>query len=249
MFDNKIIFEASEPFFSDISIRPQPAKIFIPDWFKKLDNYMLKGDIGSWTIKMCMPFLDSMSIGYILKMPHDYQINHMQHNPHHPDLPKGLWVKTIDFPPIGNGITTREDTHNINQVGGTDGGCPFVKQNSNQPFLKIINPWIIKLPKGYSALFVPPLNNEHPDFYPITGVVDCDLYPSQINFPIVLKKEKTILLKKGDPIVTVIPFKRDSWKSEFKKIDKEESMKRHWSIKSFLEKGYRNFWRVKKKWM
>jgi hypothetical protein len=248
VFDNKITFEAEEPFYSDIKTRPQPAKIFIPDWFKKLNNYMREGDSGSWTIKMCMPFLDSMSIGYILKMPHDYEINNMQLNPHYPDLPKGLWVKSVDFPPIGNGVTSREDNHDIGQVGGEEGGCPFVKQNSNQPFLKLMNPWLIKLPKGYSALFVPPINNEHPDFYPISGVVDCDIFPSQINFPIVLKTEKRILIKKGDPIVTVIPFKRESWKSEFKKVTKDNMLLKHWAIKSHLEKGYRLIWRAKKRW-
>ena len=221
MFDNKITFEAEEPFYSDIKTRPQPAKIFIPDWFKKLNNYMREGDSGSWTIKMCMPFLDSMSIGYIL---------------------------SVDFPPIGNGVTSREDNHDIGQVGGEEGGCPFVKQNSNQPFLKLMNPWLIKLPKGYSALFVPPINNEHPDFYPISGVVDCDIFPSQINFPIVLKTEKRILIKKGDPIVTVIPFKRESWKSEFKKVTKDNMLLKHWAIKSHLEKGYRLIWRAKKRW-
>jgi hypothetical protein len=45
------------------------------------------------------------------------------------------------------------DTHSINQLGES----PLIEKNKNLPFYKILNPWKIKTPKGYSCLFLPPL--------------------------------------------------------------------------------------------
>ena len=47
----------------------------------------------------------------------------------------------------------------------------------------------------------------------IEGVVDTDTYINEINFPFILKKrDEQFLVKKGDPMVQVIPFKREAWK-------------------------------------
>ena len=80
----------------------------------------------------------------------------------------------------------------------------------------LLNPWKIKTPKGYSCLFVPPLNNSDDRFSIIPGIVDTDTFPSEINFPIIINGDKYPVLettiKKGTPYVQIIPFKRDSGK-------------------------------------
>ncbi len=246
MLENKIIFQTTEPFFSDKSIRPEPAKIFIPDWYKNLQSY--QGETSAITLKMCMPFLDAISMGYIIKMPHEYEINHMQYNPHVKDAPKETWVRSIRTSDHF-GISSSKETHSIEQLGGEKGECPFIKQNSYQPIIKLLNPWVIKLPKGYSALFLPPINNENQNFFPISGVVDCDVFETPVNFPIVIKKQKTFLIKKGEPIATVIPFKREGWKSEFERIEPEDINKSMWKLISRLDKAYKTLFRVKKRWI
>ena len=65
----------------------------------------------------------------------------------------------------------------------------------------------------------------------ISGVVDTDTYINVINFPFILnKRDKQFLIKKGEPMVQVIPFKRQSWKmwSGF------YYEKRHSKVSSFL---------------
>ena len=58
-----------EYFLKDVL--PIPAKLNIPDWFKKLNHTpKLK------TVKGCMPFLDALTAGYILKMPQDLFLKH-----------------------------------------------------------------------------------------------------------------------------------------------------------------------------
>ena len=57
------------------------------------------------------------------------------------------------------------------------------------------------------------MNRLEERFKIIEGVVDTDSYVNIINFPFILKKrDKQFLIKKGDPMVQVVPFKRESFK-------------------------------------
>ena len=96
--------------------------------------------------------------------------------------------------------------HNKTQLPlGDDKG----KENAG----KFHNKWLIKTPPGYSCLFIQPLNRREERFEAISGVVDTDTYINVINFPFHWKKwNQQTLLKKGEPMIQVIPFKRESWK-------------------------------------
>jgi len=224
MFDKEIEFSAQEDYFYIKEDYPTPAKLNIPEWFKKLEHSALNK-----TVKGCMPFLDSLTAGYILKMPQDLYIRHNVDNKNEKgeefkdsfqtyglhDASQVLYAKSIN---LNSGI----DTHSIKQLEGS----PFIKKNKNFPFYKIVNPWKIKTPKGYSCLFVPPLNNSDDRFSIISGIVDTDTFPNEINFPIVLNGDKYPVLedtiKKGTPYVQIIPFKRESWKLELKPRKQKE---------------------------
>ena len=51
-------------------------------------------------------------------------------------------------------------------------------------------------------------------------VKDQLLFPNEINFPMVINGDKypvlETVIKKGTPYVQILPFKRDSWKMDFK---------------------------------
>ena len=142
------------------------------------------------------------------------------------------------------------DTHHPNQLRGS----PFIEKNNNCPFLKIKNPWIIKTPPGYSCLFTPPLNNQDDRFSIISGIVDTDTYPLQINFPFTINGDKyktlTTVLKKGTPFVQVIPFKRDNWKMSIKSFDEKiskENIEGSFKFNSLILHKYKQvFWGKKK---
>ena len=73
MFENVIKFKANKEFIKNNKDNlPVPIKINIPDWFKKLEH-----SPTNITIKGCIPFLETLTAGYLLKMPLDY---HLQHN-------------------------------------------------------------------------------------------------------------------------------------------------------------------------
>jgi hypothetical protein len=224
MFDKEIEFSAHEDYFAIKEDYPTPIKLNIPEWYKKLEHTLLNK-----TVKGCMPFLDTLTSGYLLKMPQDFYVRHNINNKNEKgeefkdsfqtfglhDQSHILNAKTIS---LNSGI----DIHPLKQVEGS----PYIEKNKNLPFYKILNPWRIKTPKGYSCLFVPPLNNSDDRFSIIPGIVDTDTFPNEINFPIVINGDKypvlETILKKGTPYVQVIPFKRDTWKMTLKPKSQKE---------------------------
>ena len=224
MFDKEIEFSAHEDYFALQEDYPIPTKLNIPEWYKKLEHTMLNK-----TVKGCMPFLDSLTSGYLLKMPQDFNVRHNVENINE----KGEEFKD-SFQTFGLhgyeqiltakyiNLNSAVDVHSTKQLEGS----PLIEKNKNLSFYKILNPWKIKTPKGYSCLFVPPLNNSDDRFSIIPGIVDTDNYPLEINFPIVINGDKYPVLettiKKGTPYIQIIPFKRELWKMKLKSRKQKE---------------------------
>ena len=75
--------------------------------------------------------------------------------------------------------------------------------------MKFHNYWSIRTAKGWSCLFVPPLNRPNSVVEVFAGVVDTDTYTAPINFPFVATAADGVhVLDKGTPLVQVIPFRR-----------------------------------------
>ena len=214
MFDKEIEFSAHEGYFALKEDYPIPAKLNIPEWYKKLQHSVM-----NMTVKGCMPFLDSLTAGYILKMPQDFYVRHNVDNKNEKgEIFKdsfqtfGCHGKSEVLNSLFINLNSNIDNHPVKQLEGS----PLIDKNKNLPFYKILNPWKIKTPKGYSCLFVPPLNNTDDRFSIIPAIVDTDTFCNEINFPIVLNGDKYPVLedtiKKGTPYVQIIPFQRNSWK-------------------------------------
>ena len=250
MFAQKIQFSAHEDYFELKEDYPIPTKLNIPEWFKKLEHSM-----SMKTVKGCMPFLDSLTSGYLLKMPQDFYVKHNVDNQNEKGETFkdsfqlfGLVHSQNYFDAVGINLNTGADVHPTAQLEG----CPLVEKNKNLPFYKIVNPWRIKTPKGYSCLFVPPLNNSDDRFSIIPAIVDTDTFDREINFPIVLNGDKyptlETVIKKGTVYVQIIPFKRDSWKMSFDKIKKRDCInKKNFYNLKLLHTYKEKFW-SKKTW-
>jgi hypothetical protein len=224
MFNKEIEFSAHEDYFALKEDYPTPIKLNIPEWYKKLEH-----SVTNITIKGCIPFLDTLTSGYLLKMPQDFYVRHNVDNKNE----KGDFFKdsfqTFGLHQMANllnsnyiNLNSGIDIHSLKQVEGS----PFIEKNKNLPFYKILNPWKIKTPKGYSCLCVSPLNNSDDRFSIIPGIVDTDNFPHEINFPIIINGDKYPVLettiKKGTPYVQIIPFKRDNWKMIIKSREPKE---------------------------
>jgi hypothetical protein len=198
-FFNKPIIEFyTHPDLHGIVPEPKSASKFIPEWFKKIPTETAEGKDSfgnpSMTAKRCLPLLDAMSLGYTITLAGDtrFLVNEDCSSIEIKNPPQ---FKTAEF-------------HSIDQVGGkTAPGFPA-------PPVKFINPWVIKTAPGWSSLILPPINAFNPHFTCLAGLVDTDKYPKEINFPAIWHTPNFDgSIKAGTPLVTVIPIKRSTFKS------------------------------------
>jgi len=245
MFEKKIKFITHPAFLNEPQELPKPIKFNLPDWYKKLKH---KPEFKN--IKGCIPFFDALTFGYVLPVPQDFVIKHNFTNKDKDGKEfqdSGFKCPyNHDFPTINLNSMRKEipDIHPTFQLEGS----PLIEKNKNLAFYKIINPWIIQTPPGYSCLFVPPLNNEDDRFSIISGIVDTDTFNKEVNFPIVINGDKyptlETVIKKGTPYVQVIPFKRDNWKMEIE-TKKNKDLLSLYPLR--LINTYKlDFWRKKK---
>ena len=192
MLDKKITFCATNKDMLNVWPHPQPASRFIPEEYKKLGRFT-DNNFHAPTVKTCMPFLDSLTAGYIIPFDQDYVVDPIE----------------TDFTVWPANKKPQDDFGFHNKAQLPESWKKFSGDNAG----KFMNKWLIKTPPGYSCLFIKPMNRIEERFDIIPGIVDTDTYINTINFPFILRKrDKQFLIKKGEPMIQVIPFKRDSWK-------------------------------------
>jgi len=222
---------------------PKPASVFIPKEYKEMSAY-LSNSKKNPSVKKCIPFLDAYTTGYIIPFPIDYEFRPADINPHDgkEEISEFAVNETI---PLNLMPYFEISHHNSAQV------APELK-NTHRTIdiaFKISNPWIIKTPPGYSCIFTSPLNHNSP-FEPIDAVVDTDNYDQPIKFPFYWTGDisKSFILKKGSPMIMVIPFKRESWQMEvvYQDVKKWDNSNERLKFFSKMTDNYKNKSWVKK---
>ena len=154
MFNKKITFCATDEAMLDIWPHPQPASRFVEPAYKKLERFKSK-DLHNATVKTCIPFLDSMTAGYIIPFDQDYLVN-----------------------PVDNDFTVIPANKEQSDVGYHN-KAQLPKEwhkTTGEAAGKFINKWLIKTPLGCSCLFIHPMNRLEERWKIIEGVVDTDNY-------------------------------------------------------------------------
>ena len=231
---------AIEVVFTDVSnsiaedYYPRPASKMMPEWFLKLSAKMETQEtepdkilLGVPSAKRCVPLLDSLSAGYIITTASD------------------LIVSIVD----GSYYYQWSNKPEIHfQIKKQVGDHAKVTENYHA-IPKVALPWSIKTPRGYSCLFVPPMNQDNPLIEIFSGVIDTDTYNIPGAFPFLFTEPGwTGIIPAGTPLVQVIPFKRDSYKMKIgdPSIGTIESEKQENRLRSVFRNGYRSlFWRKK----
>jgi hypothetical protein len=185
--DPRIEFAADEELFGGIP-EPVPATNVLPEWYKSLEGRTDESGAQS-TVKRCAPFLDALTMGWIIPLAGDVKV----------DIPAGNEINTswrLDRDLVSS--------HNVSQVGGED------FPEFPVPIMKFHNYWAIDVPDGYSVLFTKPFNRMENRFQVFSGVVDCDHYYNYINFPFMWTDMAfNGVVSARTPLVQAIPFKRD----------------------------------------
>lgn len=207
---------------------PYPAVQYMQDWYKKLPHRVEDKGLHQGTVKRCAPFLEATALGYIIPLAGDVEIK-MSKQGSTVHTNSGFYEKIIGL-------------HSDFQLGEGHPAAP-------SPALKFSNFWAIRVPRGWSVLFVPPLNRPDKRFECFSGVVECDRYWNYVNFPFVMKD---LLFKgiipQGTPMIQAIPFKRSGVETKFRvstmsTVDERELNKTQLSIKAH-ESHYRDkVWR------
>ena len=227
--------------FTDVSnpkgvlAKPRPASEYIPEWYKKAKPYLdpsgkkappLEGGVFS-TVKRCMPLWDMMTAGYIIETPYDVYVR---------QTPEGPYFQWGDMQAIA--FQSMEQTQNH----------PLFRDINYA--VRMVHPWSIQTPKGWSALIMPPTHREYLPIEVSIGIVDTDTYSLPFNMFIKLT-DTTFegMIPAGTPFVQVIPFKRESWSSELggkKQLEKFNLDKSKFATVFFDR--YKKFWWVKKQY-
>jgi hypothetical protein len=214
----KIKFHSTKPHI-DI-LKPFPASRIVPEWFRKMKPV---SDTLIVSVKRCVPFLDSLTAGYVVALPVDVTYSKEQ----------GFWTNAAFE------VVSSHDSSQTKDVVLPD-------EFKSQPF-KWINNFHIKTPRGYSCLFVHPMNREDLPFHSFSGIVDTDRHPVVVNFPFVIREDFEGVIPAGTPLIQIIPFKRDDWELEVDDNGKPHHYPmQHEAFNSPLGWYRQKFWKKKK---
>jgi hypothetical protein len=174
---------------------PVPTKNTIPDWYKNAEStFIVDGDsVERAGLKKCIPFVDAMMSGYVLRLPFDLEIDRDE---------LGNLLLSYDKTILGEIIHERPK-----EIGATIprpyGFAP------NQ--LTYGGFWGWKTPKGFSVLVTHPFNRVDLPFHTITALMDSDEFFSAGNIPFFIREDFIGVIPAGTPIAQLLPVKRENW--------------------------------------
>ena len=232
--------------------KPTIASKMMPKWLKNLPR-VAEGSHknGTGTVKRCVPVLDAVRQGYIIPSWCDWHINVTENDVTIVDGETGEAETTekqrdIFISAAGNiGFSEMISTHSWEQVGDD---CPLKHYPVGKYLFKFTNPWVIETPKGWSCMFKSP-SNQYNNIRLVEGVVDTDTYLRQINFPFFWDgcDVGEYEVKKGDPLIHVVPFKRETIELKFDTWDHEYMTKMDRVHETLFFDRYRKLWWNKRK--
>lgn len=211
---------------------PRPARNYKPEWYKNMPAFNSKSPgfdskqgTSNRTLKMCMPFLDALSSGYIQETWQEINFEY-----------KEISNNNVEFkyyyPTVPDIIGIRSSPENHFPIPNEYHQVEFLWRPS----------WLPKLPQGYSAIITHPLNRIDLPFYTLTGILDSDTFyhsDKNSNMPFLLKKDFSGVIPAGTPMYQIIPFKRDSWHSESNEYNEESQIHNIQKLRRYFWSGYK----------
>lgn len=183
---------------------PVPAASQIPKWYKNSPRltYGNKPEIknkvtnagGNLGVKYCIPFLDTLTVGYVATLWQDLQVKRSVNG-----QVEFVWALDPNMVDGRNGTGFEE--------------LPIPAGHDEKQYVWL-QPFSVKLPKGYSALYTHPLNRYDLPFITLSGIHDSDSLLPPGNFPFYLQEDFEGIIPRGTPLFQIIPFKRDNWIGE-----------------------------------
>jgi hypothetical protein len=195
----------------DSPSKPGPVLKTIPDWYRNADRFAMRPDGEHWvgpdggkipTWKACPAIYDIMGSGYVYKTPCDIEF-YVGEN--------GQLSVKIDDPKYSHFVMPRAEMPQFP-----------VPYGYNPVHFAWWSDWAVELPEGYSAIYTQPLNRFELPFLTTAGIVDNDKVNLPGTMPFFLQAGWTGVIPAGTAYAQIMPFKRESWTSEYQYITESE---------------------------
>ena len=211
----------------------------IPEWYKRQPG-SINDEVGysqgmlQSTVKRCMPVFDAITAGYIMVAPVDIYIDATD--------PEKLSKATPAAAKMG--LPDLFATHGIEQYTH----FPIDASIYHKEILRINTYWSVGTENGSSSIIMQPIHQDISPLMAITGIVDTDKMITDGHFSFLVKKGFKGVIKQGTPLVQIIPFDRDSWKSEVVDFDIAKDIIQHqrFVLRRVFGYGYKMLMRSKK---
>lgn len=87
--------------------------------------------------------------------------------------------------------------------------------------IKINNPWHIKTIDGYSCFWLP-IYYTNKNYQALPAIVDTDMILNDMPINLAFFEKKYTLIKRGEPLVRIIPFRREPILAESRKYNRQD---------------------------
>ena len=226
-------------------VPPVKASRMIPEWFEKLHSDLdvldpefpktapIVREYMSHTIKKCPAIVDYLAEGFIIPYWTDTIIQRIDNK----------FLFEHNQTALNDGFGQIE-FHSFDQLST----FPFKEGDFNEG-VKFISPWFFRTPPGWSTLFLPPLLHNEDRFTILPGIVETDVF-HQVNFPSIFHLEGQTIIKRGEPFLQAIPFKRESIDLEIRLSTDEDRQlieDQGMELRSKFTNGYRDITRRNRK--
>lgn len=217
---------------AQLNYHPVPVSKFVPKWYRDIppsiyheDEEMQQENVP--TIKKCVPVLDYLTCGYVILNSYETEIRYSE------DRTGILRPSTV---------CPADDYTSAHPFGQASVLMNGVKNH----YFKISNSWKVITPPGYSCHFYQPFYNLNEDYKLFPSIVDTDKHDDAVNF-VGVGLKKHFIIKPGDPLMVVYPFKRENWKMSQSYEDfRNENKYKYW-VKKIWHGTYSKFFHSKKK--
>lgn len=203
-------FTNNEKLLNFPELHPQPARNFIPDWYKKtpvddksFHDYIPKLIPIGRTIKTCPSFMEIFNEGFVLVAPCD------------------IWMRVEDDGTWQWKIPTNDyelvEHHDIQMVN-------HLPEKNIKKIFKFISPWFAQTPKGYSMRQIPMVYHykQMKDWHIPYGVIKTDKHYFLNNQICITSDSNEVLIKRGDPLNYLLPYKREKFKMDISLITEQQ---------------------------
>lgn len=220
----KVKFHPVNDFVSASVPSPKPARFYIPEWFKEIpmmngqEKTYTNGKLQNMSPKLCMPFSDSFTTGYIQETWTEIHIGVDQNG--------DMKYNYASAPEI---ISAREPR-------------TFIPENCYPHEFTWRMPWMPQVPNGWSVLITHPLNQTQLPFHTMSGILESDSYYRSSfpnNLPFLVDKGFKGIIPVGTPMFQIIPFQRQEWKHEICQYDEYAHLSDLAKVLKYFSNGYK----------